>query len=259
MENQKDLLDKKLSYYEVLGVEKDSSSGDIKRAYRKLAIQYHPDKQIGSSDKEAERAEKIMAKINKIFSVLMDADSRAYYDEHGEEDSKSSRYATKENSPIFNEIFKTVKMAPIETPYTTLEHVSLKPTDVIKGIVKTVTVTDYVHGDTVDVQVKIPSGTPNGSILTFYDAVQFPNRQIKSSISIAITIKQSKKLCIAGNDIVIKCKEDNLSDIKSIIIAGEKVELSTLGKEVDNMLVFEKLGLIDLITKERGNLILEKI
>lgn len=259
MDNNIDLLDKKLNYYEVLGVSKDASSAEIKRAYRKLAIQYHPDKQIGSSEKEAERAEKIMSRINKIFSVLMDDDSRAYYDTNGEDDSKSSRYATKENSPIFNEIFKTVKMDTIETPYTTLEHISLKPTDIIKGVKKVVTVTDYEYGDTVDVEVIIPAGTPNGSILTFYDAVQFPNRNIKSSISLAVTIKQTKKLCIVNNDIVIKCKEDNLEDIKSIIIAGEKVELNTLCTASENILVYEGLGLVDLVSNERGNIVLEKI
>ena len=70
----------KRDYYEVLGVEKGASANDIKKAYRKLAIQYHPDKNPGN--KEAEEKFKEAA---EAYSVLSDPDKKARYDQFGHE------------------------------------------------------------------------------------------------------------------------------------------------------------------------------
>lgn len=68
----------KRDYYEVLGVDKNASANDIKKAYRKLAIQYHPDKNPG--DKAAEEKFKEAA---EAYSVLSDPDKKARYDQFG--------------------------------------------------------------------------------------------------------------------------------------------------------------------------------
>ena len=68
----------KRDYYEVLGVDKNASADDIKKAYRKLAIKYHPDKNPG--DKAAEEKFKEAA---EAYSVLSDADKKARYDQFG--------------------------------------------------------------------------------------------------------------------------------------------------------------------------------
>ena len=70
----------KRDYYEVLGVDKSASANDIKKAYRKLAIQYHPDKNPG--DKAAEEKFKEAA---EAYSVLSDPDKKARYDQFGHE------------------------------------------------------------------------------------------------------------------------------------------------------------------------------
>jgi molecular chaperone DnaJ len=68
----------KRDYYEVLGVAKDASADDVKAAYRRLALKYHPDK--NPNDKAAEERFKEAA---EAYEVLSDADKRAAYDRHG--------------------------------------------------------------------------------------------------------------------------------------------------------------------------------
>ncbi len=68
----------KRDYYEILGVSKDASDDEIKKAYRKLAIKYHPDKNPG--DKEAEAKFK---EVNEAHDVLSDKQKRARYDQFG--------------------------------------------------------------------------------------------------------------------------------------------------------------------------------
>ena len=68
----------KRDYYEVLGVDKNASADEIKKAYRKLAVKYHPDKNPG--DKEAEGKFKEAA---EAYSILSDADKKAKYDQFG--------------------------------------------------------------------------------------------------------------------------------------------------------------------------------
>ena len=68
----------KRDYYEVLGVDKSASAEEIKKAYKKMAIKYHPDKNPG--DKEAEEKFKEVA---EAYSILSDADKKARYDQFG--------------------------------------------------------------------------------------------------------------------------------------------------------------------------------
>ena len=68
----------KKDYYEVLGVDKSATAEEIKKAYRKMAVKYHPDKNPG--DKAAEEKFKEAA---EAYSVLSDADKKAKYDQFG--------------------------------------------------------------------------------------------------------------------------------------------------------------------------------
>ncbi|MBO7301852.1 MAG: molecular chaperone DnaJ [Bacteroidaceae bacterium] len=75
----------KRDYYEVLGVDRNASANDIKKAYRKLAIQYHPDKQHDKTDAEKKEAEEKFKEAAEAYSVLSDADKKARYDQYGHE------------------------------------------------------------------------------------------------------------------------------------------------------------------------------
>ncbi len=69
---------RKPDYYEVLGVSRNASLDEIKRAYRKLARQYHPD--VNKDDPEAEEKFKL---INEAYQTLSDPEARALYDRFG--------------------------------------------------------------------------------------------------------------------------------------------------------------------------------
>ncbi|KAK9281289.1 hypothetical protein L1049_004186 [Liquidambar formosana] len=71
------------SYYDILQVPRGASDDQIKRAYRKLALKYHPDKNQGN-----EEANKRFADINNAYEVLSDSEKRNIYDRYGEEGLK---------------------------------------------------------------------------------------------------------------------------------------------------------------------------
>ena len=91
-------------YYDVLGVGKDTSGGDIKKAYRKKAVQYHPDK--NPDDQSA--AEKFK-EVGEAYEVLSDDQKRAAYDQMGhaafEQQAGGFHGQQVDASDLFNQVF----------------------------------------------------------------------------------------------------------------------------------------------------------
>ena len=73
----------KRDYYEVLGVNKNSTPDEIKSAYRKAALKWHPDKWVNGTDAEKKTAEENFKEASEAYSVLSDENKKARYDRYG--------------------------------------------------------------------------------------------------------------------------------------------------------------------------------
>lgn len=89
----------KRDYYEVLGLSKDASEQDVKKAFRRLAMQYHPDRN------KAPDAEEKFKEINEAYAVLSDKDKRATYDRFGFEGLNQQGFSAGNPFDIFNQFF----------------------------------------------------------------------------------------------------------------------------------------------------------
>ncbi|KAG0143830.1 hypothetical protein CROQUDRAFT_95774 [Cronartium quercuum f. sp. fusiforme G11] len=92
---------KDMSYYDLLGVRGDAADIDLKKAYRKAAIKWHPDKNPGN-----EQAEKQFVLIGEAYQILSNPQERAYYNKNGKRDNnKSGQMPLEDPGKLFETMF----------------------------------------------------------------------------------------------------------------------------------------------------------
>lgn len=116
-----------MDYYEVLGVDRNASTDEIKRAYRKLAMKYHPDKPSGDTEK--------FKQINQAHEVLTDSDRRERYDQFGSDEPQGG--GMPDMSQMFEQMFSMVNNGRADHQHV----IQLTLDEVYTGITKNIKIT----------------------------------------------------------------------------------------------------------------------
>ena len=106
-------MSSKKDFYEILGVKKDATKDEIRKAYKKLALKWHPDK----NPENKKEAEEKFKEIAEAYSVLSDPDKRKEYDNRDSiPNFENFKFTNDDFDPfsMFNDFFKTDKDLPIK-------------------------------------------------------------------------------------------------------------------------------------------------
>ncbi|MBP8042924.1 MAG: DnaJ domain-containing protein [Bacteroidales bacterium] len=240
-------------YYKVLGVSKSATQDEIKKAYRKLAIKYHPDKNKGN--KQAEEKFKEIAEAN---DVLSDPEKRKKYDELGSNWSQygnysqpgtggySQRYYYDGNnatgfsdgindifgkghgfSDFFNMFFGSQtdeRFSPQQKKAGNLQaQLTLTLEEAYKGVSKVINLGDE------KIRLNIKPGTSDGQKLKISGKGQKGSRNMAAGdLYVIIAIAPHKLFSVNGNDLMCKM----LVDISTAVLGG-KIEIPTLSGHVN--------------------------
>lgn len=169
------------NYYDVLGVNKNSSQDEIKKAFRELSKKYHPDREGGDASKFKE--------INEAYSILGDADKRKKYDM---ESSGFNPFGSFFQSGGFNNFRQMAS--------DVYANISISIEDAYFGCKSTV----KVNGRTLSVD--IPKGTPNGKLLRIPGMGQkgfnVYGQEATGDLIITVNIKDTDNMCLNSNGLL---------------------------------------------------------
>jgi curved DNA-binding protein len=246
-------------YYKILGVSRDAKEDQVRRAYRKLAQQYHPDHNPG--DKGAEEKFK---EINEAYQVLSDPEKRARYNQLGESYTRWQQRGAPSggfnwedwiaSSPSgggyvqvdnledlmgggFSEFFRRIfgDMGGVGdfrqgTPRSRRTTAHPKPTE--QPV--TISLSEAYRGTTRKIEigsrrmeVKIPPGARNGLKIRMADAIDDPVRSQKHDLHLVIHIAEDPRFERKGDDLYTTIP----TDLYTVILGGE-VTIPTLSGNV---------------------------
>jgi curved DNA-binding protein len=227
-----------MDYYETLGVKKESSSQDIKKAYRKLAMKYHPDRNKG--DREAEEKFK---KISEAYAVLSDPEKRKQFDTFGSADFQQ-RYSQEDIFRGFDlgDILKEFGLGGLGGEFRTAAG----------------------QGSPFE-SFFFQSGGPGGGRGSFRTTAQQPQRGSDLTYEISVALQE----ILAGSEKTISLRRDNKTESVSVKIpkgikAGQKLRLAGKGSPSpyggpagDLYLIIKELP-HPVFTREGSNLVVEQ-
>ncbi len=240
-------------YYNILGMNKNSSDGEIKRAYRKLAMKYHPDR--NPNRKEGEERFK---EINEAYAVLSDKEKRKQYDTFGAEGfrqrfTQEDIFRGSDMEEILSSLFGGRGKREFrygrrggfdfgdlfgQTTYQDMGRMPQKGEDILYELTISLEESAFggekrisyrKNGKMEEVSVKIPRGIPSGKKLRLAGkGIEGKNGGPPGDLYLQINIKGHSFFIREGDDLIVD-KEINFSEA----VAGATVEVPTLeGKKI---------------------------
>jgi len=245
-------------YYKILGIERNANKDEIKRAYRKLALKTHPDRNPGDS-----KAEEKFKEINEAYQVLSDPEKRSRYDQLGESYSQWQQggaradnfnwedwYTTRQSGNVrtggfedilgseFSEFFRSIfgGMAGAGMPSnprgTTQrsrrtaipsyqQEVVISLAEVYQGTSRKIEV------DGRRLEVKIPAGAKSGTKVRVANTIPTGVEGRKGDLYLVIKVAEDPRFEIKGNDLHTEVP----IDLYTAVLGGE-VTLQTLAGNV---------------------------
>jgi curved DNA-binding protein len=226
-----------IDYYKVLGLQKSASADDIKKAYRKLAKQYHPDANPNDAT-----AKKKFQEINEANEVLSDPENRKKFDKYGKDWQHSEAYEQQarqqrqysqqfgggDNDGGFSDFFSSMFGGGGRRPTGKQKgqdlnaNFQLNLTDVFKTHPQTIT----INGK--NIRITIPAGTEDGQVIKLKGYGQASvNGGVAGDLFLTFKINNDTFFKRIGNDLQLVQE----IDIYTALLGGE-IELNTLHGKV---------------------------
>lgn len=238
-----------MDYYSILGVTKDSSAVDIKKAYRKLAMENHPDRTGGDDTK--------FKQINEAYDTLKDPDKKSAYDNPQQQSQFNQNFGN--YNDIFHNMFGFQRQRRSPNQSIRVGH-TLNLSDTIYGKKEFINYT-LPSGRSKIIEITIPKGIVNGQIVRYSGLGEDTYKEFPpGNLEIQFRVKNNTQFIINDYDLQYTMPIDYFDLIigkEQIIrtITGRKINLKIKqGTNPNSTLSVSGEGLYHFNSERRGNL-----
>jgi len=236
-----------MDYYSILGIPKNASDQDIRKAYKKMSMQHHPDR--GGNEEQ-------FKKVNEAYQTLKDPQKRQEYD------NPQHRFTTR-NMDDFADIFSNFgfqRPQRIKADITIAARITLE--EAFSG--KTVIASYRLRtGQEEVVEITIPAGARDGNKIRYAGMGEFVGHNTRGNLFVLIQVMQHPNFSIQGDNLITTVKH-NVFDF----LTGGSVDVETIdgnkvrikipqGTQPGTKFSVTGYGLPDIRTHRKGSMIVE--